>query len=137
MSGEWITWAGGECPVPPETVVMVRFRHAGATDVDEARCFHWATVGNYGDIIAYRIHEAEPAEPAGAGVAVPDPRDAVIRDLLAALCDARSEIVTMVRSRGFEGEGDVGDYTADIDAALAVAEAAGYPTPPAQDGTAS
>lgn len=54
--GEWIEWAGGECPVPPGTKVDVKFRSEGqfAKNV-EAEAFTWVRHGSAGDIVAYRV----------------------------------------------------------------------------------
>lgn len=56
--GEWIEWSGGECPVPPKTIVTVRYRKGKEESPGEAGGYFWshgsgirATV----DIIAYRI----------------------------------------------------------------------------------
>lgn len=55
---DWIEWAGGECPVPGDTVVDVRLtrgEYSGlkASDISEGR---WAgTFLQNGNIIAYRI----------------------------------------------------------------------------------
>lgn len=63
--GEWIEWAGGECPVDPLTLVLVKLRD-GATyrereacywkQSDDDRCYwtHEAADHN-NDIIAYRV----------------------------------------------------------------------------------
>ena len=56
MSG-WIEWAGGECPVPPETRVAVQFRFEPGVDQgnDRAVDLRWSHKGYDADIIAYRI----------------------------------------------------------------------------------
>lgn len=60
--GEWIDWAGGECPVPPETIVEVKFRDGDETGPYNARLWgvhgklsNWDHAGEDYDIIAYRI----------------------------------------------------------------------------------
>lgn len=65
---DWIEWNGGECPVPPETVVDVVLRHrrdAGESwppggskkrpqYVAAAKMWRWGESGN-GQIVAYAI----------------------------------------------------------------------------------
>lgn len=59
----WIEWSGGECPVPPDTLVEVLFRN-GETDytVQDAATYCWDHVKCDQDIISYRVvdDEAEP-----------------------------------------------------------------------------
>ncbi len=63
----WIEWNGGECPVPPETMVEYRFRGATPSGVNEftgiAEPLFWNHTGTYDDIIAYRLAPtiAQPA----------------------------------------------------------------------------
>lgn len=58
--GEWIEWAGGECPINRETEVSVKFRD-GETSAENHpagsyRWYHSAQPYSRGDdIIAYRI----------------------------------------------------------------------------------
>nr|WP_186806357.1 hypothetical protein [Pantoea agglomerans] len=58
--GEWIEWAGGECPISRETEVSVKFRD-GETSAENHpagsyRWYHSAQSYSRGDdIIAYRI----------------------------------------------------------------------------------
>lgn len=60
MVNDWIEWNGGECPVPGETEVMMRFRN-GATSVTRAKHCRWDHPGAAGDIIAYRVVSRPPA----------------------------------------------------------------------------
>lgn len=55
----WIDWHGGECPVPANALVDVRFR-GGVTD-ERSRAGAWKWDTNYGDygIIAYRLSGAQ------------------------------------------------------------------------------
>lgn len=57
--GEWIEWAGGERPVPPETKVEVRFRCGKEDDFYTAGVWEWDwDRGNTQyDIVAYRVIE--------------------------------------------------------------------------------
>ena len=64
----WISWSGGECPVPKGTPVMIRLRNgeehgpfpalrlASVIDIDASNSF-WIHHGFLVDIIAYRILE--------------------------------------------------------------------------------
>jgi hypothetical protein len=62
MTENWTRWDGGECPVDPETTVIVRYRADGADfDFDSFRQFKASQVlwGHYRtapetDIVAYR-----------------------------------------------------------------------------------
>lgn len=56
---EWIEWGGGECPVPPDTVVLYRMRD-GEEDECRAGKLRWHFVSDIGDIIAYKV--VAPAE---------------------------------------------------------------------------
>lgn len=54
----WIAWAGGECPVPAETVVHVLYRSEHMPhrlSVGPAGVLRWDHRGTGGDIIAYRV----------------------------------------------------------------------------------
>lgn len=56
----WIEWHGGDCPVPPETRVEVRFRDYDAAPIKQARADHWDRCWDHStptkfDIVAYRI----------------------------------------------------------------------------------
>ena len=63
---DWISWSGGECPVPKGTPVMIRLRNgeehgpfpalrlASVIDIDASNSF-WIHHGFLVDIIAYRI----------------------------------------------------------------------------------
>jgi hypothetical protein len=57
---EWIKWDGGERPVPPGTMVEVRYRNGDVEGTDAAR-LHWGHVPSPGransaaDIVAYRF----------------------------------------------------------------------------------
>lgn len=50
----WIEWKGGECPVHPEAMVMVRFRD-GWEDKWLAGSMRWNHSKSTDDIIAYRV----------------------------------------------------------------------------------
>ena len=51
---DWIEWKGGDCPVPPDTRVKVRFRN-GTETTGPAGWWVWM-LGSLGvDIVAYRV----------------------------------------------------------------------------------
>lgn len=57
---DWTEWKGGECPVPSDTVVEVRFRDGEVSAGAEAAYFWWDCRGKARDIVAYRV--VQPAE---------------------------------------------------------------------------
>lgn len=61
---DWIEWAGGECPVPDRTQILVRFRFENGAgnegDYSEGpEDLRWSHVGSWGDIVAYRLSKDE------------------------------------------------------------------------------
>ena len=53
--GDWIHWPGGECPVPDEAFVEVRYRN-GTFEKGDPEYFEWVHDDNRAyDIVAYRI----------------------------------------------------------------------------------
>lgn len=58
-AAEWIEWAGGECPVPGETVVQTLMRCETPDDfnpvLDKAKYYGWLHEGLSCDVIAYRV----------------------------------------------------------------------------------
>jgi hypothetical protein len=54
----WITWTGGECPVPPKTRVRYQMRNGPGDTFNDftgmAGILHWGHDGEPSDIIAYR-----------------------------------------------------------------------------------
>lgn len=50
----WITWAGGECPVPGDVIVRYILR-SGVASQEPAKKLHWDHNSNSSDIIAYRV----------------------------------------------------------------------------------
>ena len=61
--GPWIKWGGGECPVPEDAPVEVRFRD-GDVDVGMGEAFAWGHDGGDADIVEYRRLYAEPEDMA-------------------------------------------------------------------------
>ena len=53
--GPWIEWHGGECPVPPETIVEVKFRNGTIEPIHAASEYSWIHIAGGGDIVEYRI----------------------------------------------------------------------------------
>ena len=53
--GPWIEWNGGECPVPPDTLVEVKFRRGDSTSEHPASDYCWRHYGEDHDIVEYLI----------------------------------------------------------------------------------
>ena len=51
--GPWIKWHGGECPVPPETLVQVRFRDGTIEPVHASSEYCWYHDDGDDDIVEY------------------------------------------------------------------------------------
>ena len=58
--GPWIKWHGGECPVPPETMVKVKFRRGDSTSEHPASDYCWRHYGEDHDIVEYRTVTEQP-----------------------------------------------------------------------------
>ena len=58
--GPWIKWDGGECPVPPKTLVEVKLRSGTVMGPGRAFGYRWNHLGNRTDIIAYRTVTEQP-----------------------------------------------------------------------------
>ena len=56
----WIEWSGGVCPVPPDTLVEVKFRDGKGASQCEAAGIVWGHGGLGGDIVAYRVIPTSP-----------------------------------------------------------------------------
>ena len=52
--GPWIEWNGGECPVPPETIVKGKLRCGGSELSGLAKEYYWRHGGGGADIVEYR-----------------------------------------------------------------------------------
>ena len=52
--GPWIDWNGGECPVPPDTMVEVRFRYGFLLAAYRADSHLWCNDGTDDYIVEYR-----------------------------------------------------------------------------------
>ena len=51
--GPWIEWHGGECPVPPNTRVKVKFRDGDSQSGHPAYAYYWHHDGDGADILTY------------------------------------------------------------------------------------
>ena len=58
--GPWIKWHGGECPVPPETIVEVKFRDGDSQSGHPAYAYYWHHDGDGADILTYCIITEQP-----------------------------------------------------------------------------
>lgn len=60
----WIEWKGGGCPVDDDCIVSYKMRNAETFKRGEtASEVRWTHNGSASDIIAYRLHKPEQAEP--------------------------------------------------------------------------
>lgn len=63
----WIEWGGGECPVPRDTLVEVKFPDGMTSrDAQPAGSYRWTLRNCITDIAAYRLHKPQEAEQAEA-----------------------------------------------------------------------
>ena len=53
--GPWIKWHGGECPVPPETMVKVKGRKLALGRGGRAGGYYWHHGGGDDDIVEYCV----------------------------------------------------------------------------------
>ena len=56
----WIKWHGGECPVPLNTVVEVKFRYGALRRGERAMRYFWSHDGGDDDIVEYRTVTEQP-----------------------------------------------------------------------------
>lgn len=54
---KWIEWKGGKCPVPPETIVEVKFDDGYVASGDFAEVWDWRAPIVDMTIVAYRVVE--------------------------------------------------------------------------------
>ena len=52
--GPWVKWHGGECPVPPDTLVGVKLRCRASRISGLAKRYYWHHNGSGADIVEYR-----------------------------------------------------------------------------------
>ena len=62
--GEWIEWSGGNCPVPANSRVDIKFRD-GDIGLEQSANWDWSHRGYRSDIIAYRIIPEQPTNQNG------------------------------------------------------------------------
>ena len=53
--GPWIKWHGGECPVPPDTLVKIKMRDGVVLGPGYAASFLWRQGHGTGDIVEYCV----------------------------------------------------------------------------------
>ena len=58
--GPWIKWHGGECPVPPETMVKIKLRSGDVRWPGRAVSYLWAHHDDNSDIVKYRTVTEQP-----------------------------------------------------------------------------
>ena len=58
--GPWIEWHGGDCPVPPDTMVEVKLRSGKVLGPDHAFNYYWHHDDDGGDIVEYRTVSEQP-----------------------------------------------------------------------------
>ena len=58
--GPSIKWDGGECPVPENTLVRVKFRDGDSQSGHPAYAYYWRHDGDGADIVEYRIVTEQP-----------------------------------------------------------------------------
>ena len=57
--GPWIKWDGGECPVPPETMVKIKLRSGHVTGPVFAVNCEWKRHNHHTDIVEYCVTASE------------------------------------------------------------------------------
>lgn len=77
----WIEWKGGECPVDVDALVCCKWRSGNVSiTAYHAGLLSWRHNGNAADIISYRLHKPEQADPEfceSVTRAIPDPDEQV------------------------------------------------------------
>jgi hypothetical protein len=58
-TNNWITWNGGECPVPFGTLVDVQYRGGGETNNIPANFLRWDSLKLPGDVVAYSLVQGD------------------------------------------------------------------------------
>lgn len=51
----WLEWHGGECPVPPDTLVKIKLRSGAVMGPSCALGHRWDHHGTHGDIVEYCV----------------------------------------------------------------------------------
>ena len=60
INSPWIKWNGGECPVPPDTVVKVKCRSGKVLEPRLAYRYSWTHIDRVNDIVEYRTVTEQP-----------------------------------------------------------------------------
>lgn len=104
MSGAWIHWEGGECPVPPDTIVDMKFRNGMLSNcpASRSRWDHGAAGGEY-DIIAYRVMKPQ-SNCLGCEQAVCDMCEPTERDQFAPILAGKTFAITGILPTLSRGE---------------------------------
>ena len=58
--GPWVKWDGGECPVPLDTIVEVKFRDGDSQSGHPAYAYYWHHDGDGADILTYCTITEQP-----------------------------------------------------------------------------
>ena len=58
--GPWIDWNGGECPVPPDTRVLVKLRSGSVLGPGRASIYRWVHLDSHSDIVKYSAVTEQP-----------------------------------------------------------------------------
>ena len=58
--GPWIKWGGGECPVPPKTLVKIKLRSGHVTGPVFAAHCEWKRHNHHADIVEYHTVTEQP-----------------------------------------------------------------------------
>lgn len=58
--GDWIEWHGGECPVPPKTLVKIKLRSGHVTGPVFAAHCEWKRHNHHADIVEYHTVTEQP-----------------------------------------------------------------------------
>ena len=56
----WISWSGGECPVPPTALVKIKLRFGALMGPSCAAGYRWKHVDHSTDIVEYRTVTEQP-----------------------------------------------------------------------------
>jgi hypothetical protein len=59
ITNYWITWNGGDCPVPVDTKVNVQYRSGGEANNIPANLLRWDNLKLPGDVVAYSLVQGD------------------------------------------------------------------------------
>ena len=124
--GPWIKWHGGECPVPPNTKVVLKLRNGNVLGTRRATVYRWRHVNDGGDIVEYctaieqaNIEAAEKLLLANDYTVIPPAKSLTFEDVVP-MTEAPQKgtwywVPQPFRSRGVEAfiwDGDEADLSA-------------------------